>query len=175
MKTPTLEWLPAITGGIVLNLGCGLRPMKGAINHDRTKHHERIDVTHDLDVMPWFPLHDLPTFDTVVAYDVVEHVKDCLGFVNEIADIIHPGGLLIMRGAAWDNPSSYIDTTHRHFLHEESFDFFDRSTRLGGHYGTFYVDSLGRKLTEWKMISVNRVNPDPRYGIGDLEYHLKKR
>lgn len=170
-------WLPnpwAAGGARVLNIGCGARPVIDAVNHDRRKHSPWVDWEFDLERMPWayggsFGRH---SFDVVICHDVVEHIADVLGFVNELHALLKPGGLLIMRGGAWDNPATYIDPTHKHWFHEDSFDFFDRERGLGNHYGRWYEDSLGRPLTEWQIDGVDRVNPDHRYGIGDLQWTM---
>lgn len=161
-------WLPnpwLAGGGKVLNIGCGARPVVGAVNHDRRIHSPWVDIAWELEAMPWAHgwQDDAPRFDVVVAHDVIEHIPDALGFVNEVHALLRPGGLFIMRGGAADNPAAYTDPTHVHYFTEESFDFFDRSTGLGNHYGRFYVDRLGRPLTEWRIDGVDRVNPDYRY------------
>lgn len=158
-------------GQTVLQLGCGRRPIEGAVNHDRGEWGAWVDAVWDLEEMPW-PTVDGAPFDVVVAYDLVEHVEDVLGFVNEIHDLLRPGGILVMRGGAADNPASFTDPTHKHFFTDDSMNFFDRSTAIGDHYGRFYVDSLGRPLTEWRIREVARVNPDHRYGVGDIQWTL---
>lgn len=160
-------------GQRVLQLACGLRPMEDATNHDRGGWGPWVDVAHDLDDMPWSPLAALAPFDVTCAYDLVEHIEDVLGFVNEIHALLGPGGVLVMRGAAWNNPASYTDVTHRHWFTEDSFNFFDRSTPIGDHYGRFYTDSLGRDLTEWRIREVARVNADPRWpDTPDLQWTM---
>jgi len=149
-----------------LQLGTGARPLEGGVNHDRFAHGLWIDVAWDLDLMPWAALRAVVPeggFDGVVAYDLIEHIVDVLGFVNECFDLLRPGGMLILRGAAHDNPASHTDPTHLHHFTEDSFDFFDRRTNIGAYYGRFYGDKLGRPLTEWQVIGARRVNADPRW------------
>lgn len=169
-------WLPnpwKAAGAAVLNIGCGARPVEGAVNHDRRKHSPWVDAWWNLELMPW-PAGTVRQgeFDVVIAHDIIEHMTDALGFVNEVHGLLKPGGLFVMRGGAWDNPASYIDPTHKHWFHEDSFDFFDRERGLGNSYGRFYVDSLGRPLTEWRIDGVDRTNPDYRYGVGDITWTM---
>ena len=37
----------------ILHLGCGVRPMAGAVNHDKVAHSPWVDVAHDLEAFPW--------------------------------------------------------------------------------------------------------------------------
>lgn len=156
-------WLPnpwLAAGGRVLMLGCGAKPMVGAVNHDRHKHSSWVDVAFDLDAMPW-PSTTGGPFDAVYTYDVVEHMVDVLGFVNQIHGVLKSGGILVMRGGAANNPAVWTDPTHLHFFNPDSMDFFDRSTGLGNHYGRFYTDRMGRPLTEWRIDGVDLVNAHP--------------
>lgn len=168
-------WRQAPGPGLWLQLGTGARPVEGGVNHDRFQHGAWIDVACDLDVMPWEPLRAaMPAggFDGIVAFDVVEHIEDTLGFVNECHALLKTGGILVMRGGAADNPAVFTDPTHKHFYTEDSMDFFDDRTNLGAYYGKFYADSLGRPLARWWVMGCRRVNADPRYGIGDLQWTM---
>jgi hypothetical protein len=60
-----------MSGGI-LHLGCGTRPLAGAVNHDK-RPAAGVDVAHDLDVLPW-PWAD-GAFSKVIALDVMEHLR----------------------------------------------------------------------------------------------------
>lgn len=191
------QWQPnPFRGQRVLHLGCGTRPIRGAVNHDRMRHGEFVDVAWDLDRMPWFvkgPVQvgddgvailsrpmprtwDPDPFDVILALDLFEHLVDPYGAVNECWDLLRPGGLLIIRVSAYDNPATYADMTHKHWANEEAYDFFDRSTRMGGHYSTHHpVDSLGRLPTYWRIDGRDRVNPDDRWpDHGDWQFTLVK-
>lgn len=178
------EWHPnPFRGQRVLNLGCGARPIRGAVNHDRVKHGEFVDVWCNLDAMPWRLEGDQEAivcglngaYNVIIALDLFEHLVDPYGAVNECWNLLCPGGVLIIRVAAWDNPATFADMTHRHWANEEAYSFFDRTTRLGKFYGHYHpADSLGRLPTPWRIDGVDRVNPDERYGIGDLQFTMVK-
>lgn len=159
----------------VLCLGCGRRPFLEAINHDRTIHADYVNIGHDLDVMPWEPFC-AEWVDVIIAQDLVEHLADPYGFVNECHRILIPGGLLVFRMSAFDNPASYNDLTHKHLVGPGAFDFFDPETPVGAHYRGFHpVDFLGRLPTDWHITAVHRTNADPRWpDRGDWQWSMIK-
>lgn len=169
-------WLPnpwLAGGGRVLMLGCGAKPMVGAVNHDRVHHSQWVDAAWDLDVMSWARLPGEP-FDACYAYDLVEHIEDVFGFLNEIHMLLKPGGILVMRGGAAENPASYCDPTHKHWFTEESMDFVDPDRPLGRSYGMFYRDTIGRPLAKWHIDGVDRVNADPRWpATPDIQWTMQ--
>lgn len=147
-----------------LQLGCGIRPIPGAVNHDRVPHSPHVDIAHDLDNLPW-PWHD-GEFEKVIALDVLEHLRvDVADWLDECWRILTPGGLLVLRLPAWDNPVSYRDPTHRKVFHEETFNFWDKAQQLYRDYGFFY---FGERNRWWDVLTVERVNG------GDLGFVLRK-
>jgi SAM-dependent methyltransferase len=128
----------------VLQLGCGIRPLEGAINHDLEKHSDFVDVTWDLNEMPWCWQDE--EFDKIIALDVMEHLKtDVDVWLDECWRILKPGGLLVMRLPAWDHENSHIDPTHRRLFHEHTFDYWDKRTECHNNYGSYYY----RKSNKW--------------------------
>ena len=152
-----------------LQLGCGIRPLEGAVNHDLWPHHDYVDVSWDLDIIPW-PWPDA-SFDKVVALDVMEHLRlDVQVWLDECWRILKPKGQLVLRLPAWNNALSWRDITHRRVFHEESFHYFDRSTQLWRDYGSFY---FGPGYNKWWVIErIERVNPPTP--TGDLGFVLRK-
>jgi len=177
----------------LLVLGCGRRPYEGATNHNLTRIGDWVDVARDLDVPYWqstverrlrvgasSKLHRTEerikgTYRTILAIDLLEHVTDVLGFCWEAWQLLEPGGLLVVRAAAYDNPCSYTDPTHLHWFNRESLDFLDPTTRWGGHYGAFYVDKQYRPLLPYYVLRVGRSNADGRWPeLGDWLWLLQK-
>lgn len=155
-----------------LELGCGVRPTPGYVHLDRIAHAGHVDVAHNLDVLPW-PFED-GQFEEILALDVMEHLTQPVNvWLDECWRILKPNGVLVMRLPSWDNHAVFWrDTTHQRAFHEESFCFWDTAHPLWEYYGKFYYAEAGRW---WVVESVTRVNPDSRYGIGDLRYVLRKR
>lgn len=147
-----------------LELGCGVHPTVNAVHHDRIKHSPWVDVAHDLDVLPW-PWTD-GEFEKVIALDVMEHLRlDVNAWLDECWRILAPGGQLVLRLPAWDNPVSYRDPTHRKVFHPETFDYWDKRRPLHNDYGWFYFFEADRW---WEIQAIERVNS------GDLGFVLRK-
>lgn len=148
-----------------LQLGCGIRPLEGAINHDLEKHSDFVDVVWDLNEMPW-PWQD-EEFDKIIALDVMEHVKtEVYEWLDECWRILQPDGLLVLRLPAWDHENSHIDPTHRRLFHEHTFDYWDRRTSYFDNYGKFYFP----QNKWWTVESVER-----RDNSSNIGYVLKRQ
>lgn len=133
-----------------LNLGCGNRPLRNAINHDRTRHHEYVDIAHDLNELPW-PWDD-EQFDYINSRAVFEHLFiDLLRSFNECWRILKPGGELYVKLPHWQSGRAWDDPTHRRPYTLRTFNYFDPDTREGQEY-TFYTPC------KWKIINPARLN-----------------
>jgi len=144
----------------VLQLGCGVRPIEGAVNHDRERHHDYVDVAHDLDILPW-PWAD-ESFDRIIALDVMEHLKlDVQQWLDECWRVLVPDGVLVLRLPAWDHECSHRDPTHRLFAHPEMFHYWDRHTQLYRDYGSYY---FARSNRWWRVESVEPRDAGANWG-----------
>jgi SAM-dependent methyltransferase len=102
-----------------LNLGCGLRKRPDCWNVDLRG---EPDLVWNLDQRPY----PLPRghFEYIYALDVVEHLEDLQGFVEEAHALLAPGGILEITTPHFSCANSYTDPTHRHHLGYFSFDYF---------------------------------------------------
>jgi SAM-dependent methyltransferase len=115
----------------VLNLGCGKKPIPGAVNLDVTPD-TNPDVVHDLNRRPW-PFPD-GRFDEVHAYDVIEHLDDVLGTMEEVHRVLKPGGRVFITVPHYSCSNAFTDPTHRHYFGWFSFDYF-----TGEHGHDYYT------------------------------------
>lgn len=110
-----------------LNLGCGARRREGCLNVD-LRESVSPDLVVDLERHP-YPL-PRDHFESIYATDVVEHLQDIQGFLEEVHAILAPGGILELTTPHFSSANSYSDPTHRHHLGYFSFDdFTGRSPR----------------------------------------------
>jgi len=145
----------------ILNLGCGVRPMAGAINHDRIKHSAWVDVAHNLDVLPW-PWAD-EQFERIVALDVMEHLHcEVQQWLDECWRMLKPGGLLVLRLPAWDHECGHRDPTHVRLSHPNQFDYWDKESRVYEEYGRIYFQESNRW---WHVESVESRDAGANWGF----------
>lgn len=122
-----------------LVLGCATHPHEGATNHDRTKHHEYVDVAWDLETFPW-PWED-GEWALVDMGDVIEHLGCELRLVmDELWRILAPGGKLLISTVQEGSWQHTMDPTHKRGFTYDSFDYWDPSTTFGREYGQAYTD-----------------------------------
>ena len=134
----------------ILNLGAGNKLVKGAVQHDLTKHRPEIDVVWDLNDLPW-PWQD-NSFDMIVACAVLEHLRiNLIESVNECWRILRPGGVLHVKLPYWNSDNSYRDPTHYWRFDLRTCDLFDPKTKYGHDYQFYPVQ-------KWEITQKARLN-----------------
>jgi hypothetical protein len=127
---------------VIVELGAGTKPTPYAdIYHDRTRHSDHINISHDLEVFPW-PWAD-DSIEQLVAIDVFEHLRvdPWWAWLDECWRVLKPSGKLTMRLPAWDNPVTYRDPTHVPTcwpFHIQRFDYWDPCRPLWSEFGRIY-------------------------------------
>lgn len=129
---------PPTAVGLRLNLGCGRRKMDDAVNLDITSATDP-DVVHDLSIRPW-PFAD-SSFREVLAFDVIEHLDDFLGTMEEIHRICLPGAIVDISVPHFSSRHAYTDPTHRRFFGARSMDYLSEEHGL-----SFYTAARFRVL-----------------------------
>lgn len=105
--------LVPVTGGRVLEVGCGSAKTPGAVGLDVSPDTEA-DIVHDLDSFP-YPIGD-DSFDEVLAQDVIEHVREPIRVFDELHRVTRPGGRVQLRTPHFSSVLAYGDPTHRHYF-----------------------------------------------------------
>lgn len=102
-----------------LNLGCGPDYRDGWHNVDLRREVGPDEVV-DLSEHPW-PWPD-DYADEIAMINVIEHLDDQLGALEEVARVLAPGGTATIAFPHPSGRSQWIDPTHANTLHPETFE-----------------------------------------------------
>jgi len=105
-----------------LNLGCGLDVRRDYVNVD-VANIRGVDVVHNLELFPW-PFEE-NSIDGIIALDVIEHLDDFIGTMEEMYRILKDGSSIRLRVPYYNSWSRYVDPTHKRGFHELTFRYFD--------------------------------------------------
>ncbi|MES1242678.1 MAG: methyltransferase domain-containing protein [Acidobacteriota bacterium] len=108
----------------VLHLGCGRSkyPLAPAFGVDAVAG-PAVDLVWDLDEHPW-PLPD-GVFGKVYLVNVLEHLADVVGTMEEIHRVCRPGAEVVILAPAASSHHLWTDVTHRRAFLSRSFQYFD--------------------------------------------------
>lgn len=131
----------------VLNLGCGVDYMEGAINVDRFA--SKVDVRHDLDQTP-YPFVD-NEFDDIRCMNIIEHLENIVEVMQELHRVGRPGCRVTIRVPHFRSACLYEDITHRRGFAWRSFDLFTADSSVYGEYTKCRFNILSRAYTPYKL------------------------
>ncbi|MGE5499136.1 MAG: class I SAM-dependent methyltransferase, partial [Syntrophothermus sp.] len=118
-----------------LNLGCGNDYREGWVNVDIGNCKK--DIEYDLEVLP-LPFED-NSFNYILMQHVMEHIerKNFPNFMRELHRISKPGAIIHIESPYFNSKNAWTDFTHKNFITEETFGYFDNSHHLR-HLGIIY-------------------------------------
>lgn len=122
----------------VLDVGCGkAKRHPDALTVDIFPE-SKPDIIHNLNIFPW-PFEE-NSFDFVYMNDVVEHLDNIVGSMEEVFRILKPNGRVQITTPHFSSSNSYTDPTHKYHLGVRSFDMF-----TGGNNEVNYEKTLFKK------------------------------
>jgi SAM-dependent methyltransferase len=137
----------------VLNLGCGLSHVAGAVNLDVTTE-TKPDVVHDLNLRPW-PFES-DRFEEVLAHDVVEHLDDVIGTFEEIHRVCRDGAIVRVSVPHFSCANAYTDPTHLHLFGYFTPDYIAGTKAEFAYYTTAKFRIRHRQIIFWPTL-VNKL------------------
>ena len=156
-----------------LELGCGKKPTNGYQHHDSWKHSSYIDLTFDLEKLPW-PLEN-ESCGELLAIDVFEHLRPWIvpiqDWLAECWRVLKLGGKLTLRLPAYDNHYTWRDPQHNRAFHHETLNYFSPNCAgdCWGSFGSYYygpdynywwfLESSTRECNDIKVILRKHIYP----------------
>jgi SAM-dependent methyltransferase len=146
------NWLaPRVGGGSVLEIGPGLRPTAPVATStfiDASTHALTRLAARGGRVVPAGEKLPFPdgSFDAVLAFEVVEHVEDDTGLLEEIARISRPDGMLILSTPIHASMWSPLDDACHHVRRDEPEVLFQKVRAAGFDIGGYAWASAGPRL-----------------------------
>jgi SAM-dependent methyltransferase len=129
-----------------LLLGCGEERREGWTRVDVCAGVEP-DIVLDLEVRPW-PF-DSGSAEAIEALDVLEHLADTVGFMDECWRVLSPGGTLKVRVPDWQSANAWGDPTHKRAFCAQTFSYFDVRSDWWHRYGRLYTSRGWKLLSSW--------------------------
>jgi SAM-dependent methyltransferase len=124
-----------VTGKRGISLGCGLVYQAPDILHVDCRPTPVVDVVVDLNCLPWnFPSS---WAEVVYALDIIEHLNDRIGAINEIWRLLKPQGLTYIRMPDYRHAQAYRALDHQCYATLDSLDLWVRNTEYNRGYGYY--------------------------------------
>jgi SAM-dependent methyltransferase len=115
-----------------VNLGCGHQLFTDCVNVDMS-HDVKPDLMWDFTKRPWpFP-ND--TFSSAYCSHLIEHLRDPLAFMEELARVCAPGAVAVFRVPYGSSDNAWEDPTHVRPYFLDSFGYFSQAAYGGADYG----------------------------------------
>ena len=128
------KYIDDLTAGrSVLDIGCGLNKYPGSVGVDVVDVNE-VDVRHDLDSFP-YPIES-DSFDVILLRNVIEHIHDVVGLMEEIHRVASNGADLLISTPHFSSLYSYQDPTHVRHMALDSMDYFVEDTDHSNFYSS---------------------------------------
>jgi SAM-dependent methyltransferase len=148
-----------MTGGEVLDIGCGKRKVEPEAFGIDVSADSVADVVWNLDRYPW-PLED-NRFARVYMSHIIEHLEDPVRAMEEVWRVARDRADVFIVTPHFSSHNSYTDPTHKRHLAARSFEYFtgkDFPSFSGSPFcfdivtveltfgGNFLLDNMGRFL-----------------------------
>ena len=134
-----------MTSRRVLDIGCGHDKLPGAIGVDANLR-SGADIIHNLDERPW-PFED-NSFDYIRAQNVLEHVADFVGVMEELHRVACANALIEVRMPFMSSSNFATDPTHRRAATSRTFDYFDPKKSLS----SYAYSPAQFEVVEWRYL-----------------------
>lgn len=151
-----------------LNVGLGRGVLPGQINLGIESLHQGVSFKNSRALLGRSPRNPSELIELI---HTRVHLPDTVGAMNELFRITQPKGRVLIRVPFWNSSYAVSDPTHMRFVNEETFDFFDSSSRHGqerAYYSTARFAIRRVYLYTWFLSGL----PHVRVGWAPLRFFL---
>lgn len=148
-----LEYLNALPGGRLLDVGCGLGYLLSGLGSHWEKHGVEVSGFAARHAREWGSIHhgtlesatyEDGWFDAVVLHHVIEHVSDPIELIGEVRRVLKAGGVLVLGTPDFDSACARRFGNKYRLLHDST------------HISLFTNDSMHRFLRDYGFV-IDRV------------------
>ena len=141
------------SAGKLLDVGCGLRKISGAVGIDI----KDADIIHDLDTFP-YPIKS-DSFENIYSRHCLEHLENFEGVMTEFHRITKKNGLIEIIVPFYSAPGAYYPC-HKKFFNYNSFNIFTKDSRtLGWEYSNVKFMTESIRFNFYAKNIPNKYNP----------------
>lgn len=135
-----------------LNLGCGKIVREDSINLDIIQL-PGVNEIWNLNIFP-YPFKD-NTFETIYAYNIMEHLNNINKVMEELHRITKPNGTIKIEVPYYNSRKAFCDPTHKHFFTLDSFDYYQENAHHS-YYANTKIRITKKELTP---IGIGKIIP----------------
>jgi hypothetical protein len=140
-----------------LNLGCGQDIREGYVNIDSSDRNDGVDIVANLN--HGIPIDSNNLVDEVIAFHIIEHIRNTLRIMAEIHRVCKNGALVYIKIPYWNDAGYLDDPTHCRYLTMDTFIYFTKSHANGYSHITGEFEIVEKRLL-------------PRGKLGKLSVYL---
>lgn len=174
---------------VVIDIGCGDDKVSGAIGLDIVKL-ESVDILATADA-PRLPFQT-NSIDTAYCNHIIEHLESVVEFMEELCQVVRPGGEIIIRTPHFTSYGAYTDPTHQQTFGYYSLDYFCSEEEAADVAYPWYSDarvsilerhiSFPKSVQKWNHIIERIANRFPQlyemsflraFPAGEMYYRLE--
>ena len=116
----------------ILHVGPGLNKIENTVSIDINEY-LKPDIVWDLNKSPW-PI-DSNSFDSIIAFNVLEHLDDTVKTMEELHRISKPNAIIYILCPHFSSAGAFADPTHKSFFSNRTFDYFIKGKEFEKDYG----------------------------------------
>ena len=152
---------------LILELGCGRKkhevPGARVIGIDISPKTDA-DVVYNLENR-YFPFRR-NAFDEILCYNVLEHIHNFLGVMEEMHRVGKPGAIVKIHVPYFSGCDAHVDPTHVRSFTSRSFQYFTGHVPELDFYADCRFELVRRRINFWEIVELGGARIQEWFGLG---------